>query len=176
MSRHLLVVVHNLIKNFLRKINQIHFVHAHHYLFDSQQRSHIRVTDSLLHNAVAGIDQNHRQIGRGCSGNHISGIFNMSRRVGNDEFTLWRGKIAVRHIDGDSLLTFGTESVGEQCKVNFFVSTTFRGSFNRFHLVFENRFAVVEQTPNQRAFTIVNTASRCKTEQLHIQISVVHFS
>jgi hypothetical protein len=38
----------------------------------------------------------------------------MAGGVGDDEFPLGRGEVAVGDVDGDALFAFGLESVGEQ--------------------------------------------------------------
>jgi len=42
----------------------------------------------------------------------------MPRRVGNDELALVGGKVAVGHINGDALLAFGAQAIGEEGEVN----------------------------------------------------------
>ena len=42
----------------------------------------------------------------------------MARSVGNDELPPGRREVAISNIDGDSLLAFGAQAIGEQRKVD----------------------------------------------------------
>ena len=81
------------------------------------------MTDGLLHDTVAGIYENDCQVGCGCARDHVSGILDMSRSVGNDEFAFRGGEISVSHVYSDSLFAFSTETVGEEREVHFFVAS-----------------------------------------------------
>ena len=97
----------------------------------------------LLDHAVPGVDQHDGGIRRGGAGNHVPGVLNMPGCICNDELSVRRGKIAVCHVDGDSLFPLGAKPVGEQRQVEMFAALLNTRTFNRVELVFENRFAVV---------------------------------
>ena len=77
----------------------------------------------LLEDAFARIDENDREIGRGCARDHVARVLNVSRRIGDDELTLRRREIAISHIDGDALLALGTQAIREQREIDLAVST-----------------------------------------------------
>ena len=125
----------------------------------------------LLHYSVAGIHENHCQIGRGCSGNHVPGILDMAWSIGNDEFPLRSGEIPVGHVDGDALLPLGTESVRQESQVDFLIATASGSLLDSLELVLENRLRVIEKPAYERALSVIHTARRSEAEQLHIEIS-----
>ena len=160
-------------KHLFAEIHQVHLVDGHHDLPDAQQRGDEGVADGLFHDAVAGIDQNHGQVGGGGARHHIAGVLDVAGRIGNDEFPFRGGKIPISHVDGDALLAFGPQAIGEQRQVHLFVAPAPRSFFHGFELILENGFGIVQQATDQGAFSIVHAAGRGKPQQLHIQISFV---
>ena len=101
-------------KYIARIINQIHFVDRQHDVANPQQRGDDGMPPRLGLQALAGIDQNDRQIGRAGTGDHVARVLLVTRRVGDDEAAFDGREITVRHIDGDALLTFGGKAVCQQ--------------------------------------------------------------
>ena len=97
----------------------------------------------LLHHTIAGIDEDDGEVGGGGTRHHVAGVLDVSGGVGDDELALGRGEVAVGHINGDALLAFGPQSVGEQREVHLLVAAAPRGLLHRFQLILENRLAVV---------------------------------
>jgi hypothetical protein len=58
----------------------------------------------------------------------------MTGRIGDDELTVWRGEIAVSHVNGDTLFPLRLESVGEQREVHLTVAGVLAGFLYRFKL------------------------------------------
>ena len=50
------------VKGLFAKIDEVHFVHRHHQVFDPQQRGDKAVTTGLIEYAFAGVDQQDRQV------------------------------------------------------------------------------------------------------------------
>ena len=97
----------------------------------------------LLHHAVAGVDEDDGEVGGGGAGDYVTGVLDVAGSVGDDELALGRGEVAVGHVDGDALLAFGPQPVGEQREVHLLVAAAPRGLLHRLQLVLENRLAVV---------------------------------
>jgi hypothetical protein len=76
------------------------------------------VATGLGLHAVAGIHQHDRQITGRRTGGHVAGVLLMARGIGNDEFALGGGEIAVGHVDGDALLALGLQAVDQQSQVD----------------------------------------------------------
>ena len=69
---------------------------------------------SLLDDARAGVHQYDCEVHIGCSGNHVAGVLNVARAIGDDEIAIWRRKVAVGHVDGDALLALSAQTIGQQ--------------------------------------------------------------
>ena len=67
----------------------------------------------------------------------------MARCVGDDELSFGCGKIPIRHINGDALLAFGTQTVRQQAEVSRFKALLFARRFNGLQLIFKNALAVI---------------------------------
>ena len=99
--------------------HQVHFVDRYGEMTDSQQICDERVPSRLRQHAVARIDQNDGEIGRGKrSVAHIARVLFMPRRIGDDELALRRREVAIGDIDGDALFTFGPQAIGEQRQID----------------------------------------------------------
>ena len=110
----------DLVVALFREVGQIHFVHAHHEVLDAQQGSNEAMPVRLLHHAVAGVDEDDGEVGCGGPGDHVARVLHVARCIGDDELAFGRREIAVRHIDGDALLAFGAQSIGQQTEVSCF--------------------------------------------------------
>ena len=67
---------------------------------------------------MRGVDQNDREIRRGGAGGHVARVLLVAGRIGDDELAPRRGEVAVGHVDGDALLAFGAQAVGEQREID----------------------------------------------------------
>ena len=52
----------NVLKDFLRKINQVNLIDSQNHMLDTEQTCNAQVTASLSHHTVAGIHQQHHNI------------------------------------------------------------------------------------------------------------------
>ena len=116
-------LVGDLVEDLLRVVDQVHLVDAQHQVRHPQQRAQERVPARLLDQALARVDQDQREVGRGGAGDHVAGVLDVPGRVGDDEFALGRGEVAVGDIDRDALLPLGPQTVGEQREVGVLVTT-----------------------------------------------------
>ena len=94
----------------------------------------------------------------------------MPRRVRNDELSQRRLEIAIGHVDGDALFSFGAQSVGEQCKIDRASRAVETATAHRSELIFVNCFGVVQQTADQSRFAIINAARGSQPQQVFIQV------
>ena len=76
------------------------------------------MTAGLGEDSFAGIDQDDGHIRSGRAGGHVAGVLLVAGRVGNDELAMGGREVAVRDIDGDSLLPLGAQAVGELGEIN----------------------------------------------------------
>ena len=80
----------------------------------------------------------------------------MAGSVGDDEFALRRGEVAVGDVDRDALLAFGFEAVGEECKIDVFVAFFAGGFLDGFQLIFEDRFGIIKKASDESRFAVVD--------------------
>ena len=116
---------------------------------------------------LARVYQNDGEIGIGRAGGHVAGILLMARCVGDDEFALVSGEKAISDVDGDALLALGLQPVDQQREVDIlaggaeFLGILFQGGQS----VFEQQFRIVQQTPNQGGFAVIDAAAGQKPQQ-----------
>ena len=116
-------LVADLLEALLRVLDQVHLVDAQHEVANTQQRGQEGVASRLLEHPVAGVDEQHRHVGGGCTGDHVAGVLDVAGGVGDDELALGCGEVAVGDVDGDALLALGAQAVGEQREVGGIVTT-----------------------------------------------------
>ena len=114
---------------------------------------------------VASINQDDRKTCRGSAGRHVAGVLLMPRRVRDDELAARGGEVAVSHVDGDALLSFGAQAVGEQGQIGAIRAALNRGLLDGFELVLKNGLAVVQEATDQRAFAVVDAACRDEAKE-----------
>ena len=134
----------------------------------SDARSSARVAPRLFEDAVAGVDQDQREVrGRG-AGDHVARVLNVPGRVGDDELALRRREVAVRDIDGDALLALGRQAVDEQREVErpALRADPFAVGLERAQLVLEQRARLVQEPADERALAVVDAAAGDEAQQL----------
>ena len=122
--------------------------------------------------AFARIDEDDGQFGGGRAGDHVARVLNVAGRVGDDELAARRGEVAVGHVDGDALLAFGAQAVGEQREVNVGVAALSAGALYGFQLILEDGFAVQQHAADQRALAVVDAAGGGEAQQVHGHVAV----
>jgi hypothetical protein len=73
----------------------------------------------------------------------------------------WPGEVAVGDVDGDALLAFGLQAVGQQRQIDRLAG---RLALQRVQLVGEDGTAVVEQAADERALAVVHAAGGEKAQ------------
>ena len=116
------------------------------------------MTAGLGDDAGTGIYQDDGQVGSRTAGNHVTGILFVSRSVGDDELTVVGREITVSHVDGDTLFTFGFQSVEQQGIVDVFagVTHTLAVAFQGIKLVFIQFLTVEQQTSDEGGLSVVD--------------------
>ena len=77
----------------------------------------------------------------------------MARSVANDELALLGAEIAVSHIDGDALLAFSRQAVGEQGQIGFTLA------LHTGQMVLQHGFGVNQQATNQGGLAVIHRAT-----------------
>ncbi|MNS08655.1 hypothetical protein D3C72_401210 [compost metagenome] len=149
-------------------VHQVELVDRHHHLADAQQRHQVTVPAGLGQQALAGVDEDHRQVGGGRAGDHVAGVLFVAGGVGDDELALVGGKEAISHIDGDALLALGAQAVDQQGEIQFVTlgAELFRVGFELAKLVLEQYLGFIQQSADQGALAVVDTATGDEAQQL----------
>ena len=98
--------------------DEIELVDRQHDVPDAEQRADQRMPPGLRQHALAGIDQQHREIGGRGAGRHVARVLLVARAVGDDERAARRREIAVGDIDRDALLALVLEPVEQQREID----------------------------------------------------------
>jgi hypothetical protein len=156
------------LENVLIEVHQIHLVDGYDDVLDAQQRGDEAVALGLSLHAIAGIDQNDRQVAGGRPGGHVAGVLLVAGGIGNDELALRRGEITVGHIDGDALLTLGLQAIDQQRQIDVLASGTdlLRIASNGLQMILIDHLRVMQQAADQRALAVVDVAAGEETQEL----------
>ncbi len=160
------VLSRNRVERVFRIIHHVHLVYRQHHMRHANQAGQVGVAARLRQHALLCVDQNDHQVGRARGGHHVASVLLMPRRVADDELAPGRGEIAVGHVDGDALLALGLQAVGQQRQVDSGHAALLAGPGDRRELVLEDRFRVMQQTPDQRALAVVHAAGGDEAEEL----------
>ena len=77
----------------------------------------------------------------------------MTWRITNDELARLRIEVPVSHIDGNALLTFCRQAIGQQCQIGFALA------LYTSQVVLQHGFGVNQQATNEGALAIVDRAA-----------------
>jgi hypothetical protein len=91
----------------------------------------------------------------------------MTRRVGHDEFATMCREESVRNIDGDALLTLGSQTIDEQGEVDLTLSRSHPGRVpgQGSPVVFKYCFRFVQQPTDERGFAIIHRTTGDEPQQ-----------
>ncbi len=145
--------------------HQVHLVDGQDHVRDAQQRGDGRVPAGLLDDAVAGVDEDHGQVGGGGAGDHVPGVLHVPGGVREDEPAARGGEVPVRDVDGDALLPLGPQAVGEQREVGGVLAALGGDGLDGFHLVGQDRLGVVQQSAHQGGLAVVDGTGGREAQQ-----------
>ena len=161
----------DVIERALAVVDQVHLVDAYDQVPDPEQRRDEGVTARLLHDAVAGVDEDHGEVGGRRARDHVAGVALVARRVGDDELAPGGLKVPVGDVDRDALLALGAQAVGQERQIEGTASVaSLRGQLKGFQLIAEDLLRVVEQPADQRALAVVDGAGDDQAEHLRARL------
>ena len=147
----LLNLLFNFQESLLTVSGQIHFVDGKNKVTDSHQGADARVPSGLGQHSLCRINQDDRQIRKGSSTGHVSGIFLVSGSVRADKASAVCCKIPVCHIYGNSLFPFRRKPVQKQRIINGTAAAAgFGVQLQGFFLIRVNQLRVVQKVSDQR--------------------------
>ena len=97
---------------------QVHFIDCKNKILNSHESADPRMAPGLDQDSFRGIYQDHSKIRKARANSHVPRVFFMARRICDDEAAAVSGKIAIGHVDGDSLLPLRHETVKEERVIN----------------------------------------------------------
>ena len=148
-------------------VDQVHLVDRQQHVADAEQRDDVAVAAGLRQQALARVDQHHREVGGGSAGGHVAGVLLVAGAVGDDELALVGAEEAVGDVDGDALLALGGEAVDQQREIDVVALGAVAAAvgFERRELVVEQQLGVVQQAADQRALAVVDAAAGDEAQQ-----------
>jgi len=133
------------LEHALIEVHQVHLVDGHDDVLDAQQGGDEAVPTGLGLHAVAGVDEDDRQVaGRG-AGRHVAGVLLMTGGVGDDELALGGAEVAVGHVNGDALLALGLQAIDQQRQVHVIAggADLLRVAGDGFQMILVDHFGIV---------------------------------
>src|SRR5713226_6802692 len=94
----------------------------------------------------------------------------MPGRVGDDEFAARGREIPVSHVDGDALLTFGTQTIGEQRKIDRPRGAVEAALLHRSELIFVDGLGIVQEAPDQSRLAVIDAPRGGEAQELRVQV------
>ena len=168
-GRELGEIAGDVVEALLGEVDEIHLVDREHDVRQLEHREHVGVSPGLLDDALAGVDEDHGEVGRRGAGDHVARVLDVAGRVGELEAPARRDEPAVGDIDRDPLLALGSQAVHQQREVDVVVPAAPRGVFDVLELVDEDLLRVEEQPADQRRLAVVDRARRDQAEQIGVQ-------
>ena len=150
----------NLLETLSVISHHIHLVDGEYHVPDSHQIADTGVASGLNLNAFGGVNEDDGELRkRSCHG-HVAGIFLMARSIGHDVAARLRLKIAVGHVDGDTLFPLTHESVQQQGIVDLAVHAADPAvKLECLLLVRIELLAVIKHMSDQRGFSVVHASA-----------------
>src|SRR4051812_44948320 len=93
-------------------------------MLDTKQANNVRVALRLKLNTSASVDQQDGEIRVRRSSRHIARVLLMARSISKNEFSLNGTEIPIRNIDGDALLPFSAQAIGEKSEFEVAAGST----------------------------------------------------
>ena len=148
--------VANRVELLLIPADEVHLVDREHDVLHTEQRGEEGVAAGLFEQSDAGVDENDHQLRSGGAGDHVARVLNVAGGVGDDEFPLGGGEVAIGDVDGDALFALGAQAVGHQGKVGVVVAAFTRGALDGGELVLHDGLGVVQQPADEGGLAVVD--------------------
>jgi hypothetical protein len=151
----------DLAEHHLIEADEVHLVHCQDHLADAQQRGDRRVSPRLHQQALARIDQQHRDVRARCAGHHVACVLLVSWGVGEDEAATRCLEEAICDVDGDALIALGRQTIDQQCIVDAALHSAeaFAVPIQRRHHIIGDGAAFEQQPADQRGLAIIDRAA-----------------
>ena len=138
-------------------VDQIHLVHQHDDLPDSQHCKHVAMPPGVFLNPLMRIDDQQGGLGTGRTGDHVLEELNVAGRVDDDVIALGRFEEASGGVDGDALGLFVLECV-EQKRILKWARVLAASRFDLFEFAFRQRMRVRHEASDDGALAMIDMA------------------
>ena len=148
----------DLVEASLRPVDEVHLVDRQHHVADAEEAYEIAVAACLGQHTLAGVDQDHRHVGRRSAGDHVAGVLLVTWGVGDDEFAPVGREEAVGDVDRDALLPLRGQAIDEEGEVDLAALGADPAGvrLERRQLILEDHLRVVEQPSDQGGLAVVD--------------------
>ena len=147
------------------EVHQVDLVDRDDDVRDPQEGGDRQVAARLLQDPVAGVHQQHDDVGRGAAGDRVAGVLHVPGAVGQDEGALRGGEVAVGDVDRDALLPLGPQPVGQQREVGAGQAPIQADLLDGGQLVAQDGLGVEQQAAHERGLAVVDAAGRGQSQQ-----------
>ena len=147
------------------EVHQVDLVDRDDDVRDPQEGGDRQVAARLLQDPVAGVHQQHDDVGRGAAGDRVAGVLHVPGAVGQDEGALRGGEVAVGDVDRDALLPLGPQTVGQQGEVGAGQAPIQADLLDGGQLVAQHGLGVEQQAAHERGLAVVDAAGRGQSQQ-----------
>ena len=174
-SRGLPDLADDLVEPALVEVDQVDLVDRRDEMLDAQQFCDARVPVGLSQHAGAGVDEQDRHMRVRGAGEHVAGVALVPGGVGEDVAARLGGEEAIRHVDRDALFPFGAQAVRQCGQIGDALVVG-----HRFQVVERKAVGVVQQTPDQRALSVVDGSGGgdpqklARSSEVPLALSVFH--
>ena len=147
------------------EVHQVDLVDRDDDVRDPQEGGDRQVAARLLQDPVAGVHQQHDDVGRGAAGDRVAGVLHVPGAVGQDEGALRGGEVAVGDVDRDALLPLSPQTVGQQGEVGAGQAPIQADLLDGGQLVAQYGLGVEKQAAHERGLAVVDAAGRGQPQQ-----------
>ncbi len=147
--------------------DEVHLVDRDDDPLDPEQVHQVAVAAGLGEHALAGVDEDHGDVGGRGAGDHVAGVLLVARGVGDDELAVLGREEPVRDVDRDALLAFGRQTIEEEGEVEVAAlrADLRRVGFERGEVVLEHEMRLVEEPSDEGALAVVHAAAGDEPQQ-----------
>ncbi len=145
----------------------VHLVDRHDDLRNREQRRDGGMPARLRRDSARGVHEDDGEIRGARARDHVARVLLVAGRVGDDEAAPRRREVTVGDVDGDALLAFEREPVGEEREVEAARAAPRGGLRNGCQLVLEQSLGVEQEAPDERALAVVDRSRGGEAQSVH---------
>src|ERR1700712_3525846 len=123
---------------------------------------------------MASIHEHHCEVSRGGTRDHVARVLLMAWGVSDDELAALSAEVAIGDVDRDALLALCGQAVDQEREVQ---RVALRALLDRVgsecgELVLEDRFGLIEESPDEGALAIIDAATGDEAQHRLVLVGV----